>query len=91
MEVEEITIREKVKDYIQQATFIDKDKIRDDSLIFKEGYFDSMGFVLLITFLEENFNIKTNVAKFSIWKRMVAMTANGIGLCVRWRFRSRNF
>ncbi len=60
MEVEEITIREKVKDYIQQATFIDKDKIRDDSLIFKEGYFDSMGFVLLITFLEENFNIKTN-------------------------------
>ncbi|HQG76859.1 MAG TPA: acyl carrier protein [Bacteroidales bacterium] len=60
MEVEEITIREKVKDYIQQATFVDKDKIRDDSLIFKEGYFDSMGFVLLITFLEENFNIKTN-------------------------------
>ncbi|MZQ49288.1 MAG: acyl carrier protein [Bacteroidales bacterium] len=55
-----MTIREKVKDYIQQATFIDKDKIRDDSLIFKEGYFDSMGFVLLITFLEENFNIKTN-------------------------------
>jgi hypothetical protein len=23
-----------------------------------------------------NFNIKTNVVKFSIWKRMVAMTAN---------------
>ncbi len=60
MEVEEIAIREKVKGYIQQATFVEKDKIRDDSLIFKEGYFDSMGFVLLITFLEENFSIKTN-------------------------------
>lgn len=30
-----------------------------------------------------NFNIKTNVAKFSIWKRMVAMTANAWQLCVR--------
>jgi acyl carrier protein len=60
MEVEEFTIREKVKEYIQQATFVEKEKIRDDSLIFKEGYFDSMGFVLLITFLEENFSIKTN-------------------------------
>ncbi len=60
MEVEELAIREKVKEYIQQATFVEKEKIKDDSLIFKEGYFDSMGFVLLLTFLEENFNIKTN-------------------------------
>lgn len=60
MEMEETSIREKVKEYIQQATFVEKEKIKDDSLIFKEGYFDSMGFVLLITFLEENFSIKTN-------------------------------
>jgi len=53
-------IREKVKEYIQQATFVEKDKIKDDSLIFKEGYFDSMGFVVLITYLEENFGIKTS-------------------------------
>lgn len=53
------TIRTKVKEYIQQATFVEKDKIKDDSLIFKEGYFDSMGFVVLITYLEENFGIKT--------------------------------
>jgi len=52
-------IKTKVKEYIQQATFVEKDKIRDDSLIFKEGYFDSMGFVVLITYLEENFGIKT--------------------------------
>ena len=59
MSTDAVAIRGKVKDYIQQATFVDKDKIRDDSLIFKEGYFDSMGFVVLITYLEENFGIKT--------------------------------
>lgn len=53
-------IREKVKVYIQQATYAEKDKIQNDSLIFKEGYFDSMGFVVLITFLEENFGVKTS-------------------------------
>jgi len=53
------SIKTKVKEYIQQATFVEKDKIKDDSLIFKEGYFDSMGFVVLITYLEENFGIKT--------------------------------
>ena len=37
-------------------------KARKDSLIFKEGYFDSMGFVVLITYLEENFGIKTTDA-----------------------------
>ncbi len=52
-------IREKVKEYIQQTTFVDKEKIKNESLIFKEGYFDSMGFVVLITYLEENFGIKT--------------------------------
>jgi acyl carrier protein len=59
MSTDAIAIKSKVKEYIQQATFVDKDKIKDDSLIFKEGYFDSMGFVVLITFLEENFKIKT--------------------------------
>ena len=62
MNSDAIAIREKVKDYIQQATYVDKDKIKNDSLIFKEGYFDSMGFVVLITYLEENFGIKTTDA-----------------------------
>jgi acyl carrier protein len=54
-----ITIKEIIKAYIQQATFGEKNKINDNSLIFKEGYFDSMGFVVLISFLEERFGIKT--------------------------------
>lgn len=52
-----IKIRETIKEHIQQAAFVDKNKILDDSLIFKEGYFDSMGFVVLITFIEDNFGI----------------------------------
>ena len=53
------SIRDTIKEHVQQATFVDKNKIQNDSLIFKEGYFDSMGFVVLITFLEEKFGIQT--------------------------------
>jgi len=62
MNTDAVEVLDKVKEYILQATFVEKDKIRNDSLIFKEGYFDSMGFVVLITFLEENFGIKTTDA-----------------------------
>lgn len=57
MTIDISTIKEIIKEHILQATFADKDKIQDDSLIFKEGYFDSMGFVVLITFIEERFGI----------------------------------
>jgi acyl carrier protein len=52
-------IKEKVKEYIVKNTAGWKEPIKDSSLIFKEGYFDSMGFVMLITFLEEQFGTKT--------------------------------
>jgi acyl carrier protein len=60
MEPDTITIREKVNQYVLQHTFAEQDKIKDDSLIFKEGYFDSMGFIMLITFIEDEFALKTN-------------------------------
>jgi D-alanine--poly(phosphoribitol) ligase subunit 2 len=55
-------IKEKLKSYIQQATHVDIGKIQDDSLFFKEGYLDSMGFIMLITFIEDEFDFKTNDA-----------------------------
>jgi acyl carrier protein len=55
-------IEEKVRSYIHQAVHADKEKIKNDSLIFKEGYFDSMGFIMLIAYLEEEFGIKTSDA-----------------------------
>lgn len=59
MDIEIATVKEKIKDYIVQSSHADSNKIKDDSLIFKEGFFDSMGFIMLITFLEEEFGIKT--------------------------------
>ncbi|HUW92385.1 MAG TPA: acyl carrier protein [Bacteroidales bacterium] len=53
------TVREKIKQYILQASHVEANKIKNESLIFKEGYFDSMGFILLITYLEEELGIKT--------------------------------
>jgi acyl carrier protein len=53
-------VKEKVRSYIIQSVHVDSNKIKDTSLIFKEGFLDSMGFIVLITFLEEEFKIKTN-------------------------------
>jgi acyl carrier protein len=53
-------IKANLKSYIQQATHVDAEKIQDDSLFFKEGYLDSMGFIMLITFIEDEFHFKTN-------------------------------
>jgi acyl carrier protein len=56
------TIREKIQSYVLEETFADNDNIRNDSLVFKEGYFDSMGFVRLVSFLENEFSLKINDA-----------------------------
>lgn len=53
------TIKEKIKSYILESVHAEKEKIQNDTLVFKEGYFDSMGFITMISFLEEEFNIKT--------------------------------
>jgi acyl carrier protein len=57
MSAEIQNIKQNVREHILNATFAEKEKIKDDTLIFKEGFFDSMGFVVLVTFLEENFGI----------------------------------
>jgi acyl carrier protein len=60
MEQNDITIKGKIKVFIIQESFADHSKIQDGTFLFKEGYFDSMGFVMLITFIEKEFGIKTN-------------------------------
>jgi acyl carrier protein len=59
MDIDTNTVKEKIRNYIVQSSHADANKIKDESLIFKEGFFDSMGFIMLITFLEEEFGIKT--------------------------------
>jgi acyl carrier protein len=62
MKEDTITIKQRINQYILQQTYAEKSKIQDDSLIFKEGYFDSMGFIMLITFIEEEFEIRVGDA-----------------------------
>ncbi|MFZ2340453.1 MAG: acyl carrier protein [Bacteroidales bacterium] len=59
MTIDTATASEKIRNYIVQTSYADANKIKDESLIFREGFFDSMGFIMLITFLEEEFGIKT--------------------------------
>lgn len=51
-------VTDKVKAYVMEETFADGGKINDETLVFKEGYFDSMGFVRLVSYLENEFRIK---------------------------------
>lgn len=51
-------ITDSIRKYVLDETFADGGKINDESLVFKEGYFDSMGFVRLISFLENEFEVR---------------------------------
>jgi len=44
--------------YVMQSSVVDVSKVKNDTLLFEEGIFDSMAFVLLIDFIEEEFGIK---------------------------------
>ncbi|MBP5474105.1 MAG: acyl carrier protein [Bacteroidales bacterium] len=55
--MEKAEIKEKVRAFIKNETAYSDDTITDESMIFNEGYLDSMGFVMLTTFIEEEFGI----------------------------------
>ena len=44
-------------DYVKKNSFTNISKVNSGTLLFKEGIFDSMAFVLLIDFIEEKFGI----------------------------------
>ena len=60
MKIESQIIKEKTRTHIQQSVYADTNKIKDDTLVFKEGFMDSMAFIVLVTFLEEEFKIKAS-------------------------------
>ena len=51
-------IKDQLKKFIVDTAFVPAEKVQDDTLIFVEGIFDSMGFLSLINFIEDNFKIK---------------------------------
>ena len=56
--IETIEIKKSIKKFIAETAFVPLEKISDDTLIFDEGIFDSMGFLSLINFIEDEFHIK---------------------------------
>jgi acyl carrier protein len=52
------TVKEEMANFIKENTFADISKLTNNTLIFHDGYFDSMGFVTLISFLEDKYSIQ---------------------------------
>jgi len=55
----EVQVKDRIQAYIVDSTVEDLSKIDEKTLLFEEGVFDSMGLISLITFLEDEFDIKT--------------------------------
>jgi acyl carrier protein len=53
-------MKDKLRNFIAETTFTEPEKIKDETMIFDEGIFDSMGLLGLINFLEEEFGIQTD-------------------------------
>jgi acyl carrier protein len=46
--------------YVKENTFKETDSLQSDTKLFIEGIFDSMGFALLLDYLESTFQISAN-------------------------------
>lgn len=51
-------IKNQIRDYVIETTYATPEKIKDETSLFKEGVFDSMGFIMLINYIESAFEIK---------------------------------
>jgi len=55
-----IEIKKEIRQFIIETTFAPEPDVKDDTLIFVQGFFDSMGFIMLINFIAEKYGIKTD-------------------------------
>jgi acyl carrier protein len=51
-------VKDQIRQFIVETTFAPVEQVKNETLIFVEGIFDSMGFVSLINYIEETFAIK---------------------------------
>jgi acyl carrier protein len=54
-----MSMKEEIKGYIAETTFTDPRVIKEETMLFEEGIFDSMGLLNLIAFLEERYGVRT--------------------------------
>jgi acyl carrier protein len=57
---ENLPIEQDLFEYISKTAHVDSKKVSAQTMLFRDGIFDSMAFVLLIDFLEEKYGIKAN-------------------------------
>jgi len=53
-----VEVKQKIRQFIVETTFAPEEQVQNETLIFIDGIFDSMGFISLINFIEETFAIK---------------------------------
>lgn len=51
-------VKDQIRQFIVEATFAPAEHVKNETLIFVEGIFDSMGFISLINYIEEAFAVK---------------------------------
>ena len=49
---------EQIRNFISEITFTELEKINEDTNLFEEGIFDSLGFLSLISYLDEEYGIE---------------------------------
>lgn len=81
-------MKDQIRIFISKETFTDLRKIGDDTLLFEEGIFDSMGLLNLISFMETEFNVKVadselDTANFGSLNAIVSFLESKVknGLC----------
>ncbi len=62
----EESLAKTIRDYVIESTLSEEGEIDDDTLLFEEGIFDSMGLLLLIEFLKDNLGVETNDEELTI-------------------------
>lgn len=53
-------IKDRLHSYIVKETMSESNSIKDDTLLFDQGIFDSIGLLLLIEFIKNEFNVATS-------------------------------
>jgi acyl carrier protein len=53
-----LEIKDEIRQFIIKASYVSEDMLNNETLIFTQGIMDSMGFMSLVSLLDENFSIK---------------------------------
>jgi acyl carrier protein len=53
-------MKDKIRQHLLSEIHTENLQLKDDTKIFKEGYLDSMGFMVLIAFIDEAFGVKVS-------------------------------